>query len=228
MVHAAARNSRGFRPQPFSRRGARATLFRCRRTIDAHLLLFAARKGPAPLRGRRSRKTRPGRNRVHLVLAGVRPQDHSARPSRSQRSSCGAARAVPKKRGGRKPLIACSPELVPAFKTVLQEHTAGDPMKPDCLWTNLSLEAISRLLTASGFHASAYLVEQLLDECKLGQRQAFKYLTMRQHQHRSQQFDILNAYRQSFLDSPNPIISIDTDRKSTRLNSSHLGISYAV
>jgi DDE family transposase len=120
---------------------------------------------------------------------------------------------VPQKRGGRKPLIACSPELVPAFKTVLEEHTAGDPMKPDCLWTNLSMEAISRLMTASGFHASAYLVEQLLDECKLGQRQAFKYLTMRQHQHRGQQFDILNAYRQSFLDSPNPIISIDTKKK---------------
>ena len=102
---------------------------------------------------------------------------------------------------------------MPAFKTVLEEHTAGDPMKPDCLWTNLSMEAIARLMTASGFHASAYLVEQLLDECKLGQRQAFKYLTMRQHQHRGQQFDILNAYRQSFLDSPNPIISIDTKKK---------------
>jgi hypothetical protein len=102
---------------------------------------------------------------------------------------------------------------VPAFKTVLEEHTAGDPMKPDCLWTNLSLEAMSRLMTAAGFRASAYLVEQLLDECKLGQRQAFKYLTMRQHQNRGQQFDILNTYKQSFLDSLNPIISIDTKKK---------------
>jgi hypothetical protein len=120
---------------------------------------------------------------------------------------------MPKKRGGRKRLIVCSPELVPAVKTVLHEHTAGDPMKPDCLWTNLSLPAISRLLNGLGFHASPYTVEQLLHECKLGRRQAFKYLTMRQHKDRDQQFGILGSYKQSFLESPNPIISIDTKKK---------------
>ena len=64
---------------------------------------------------------------------------------------------------------------MPAFKTVLEEHIAGDPMKPDYLWTNLSLQAISRLMSAAGFYASPYTVEQLLHECKLGHRQAFKY-----------------------------------------------------
>ncbi len=102
---------------------------------------------------------------------------------------------------------------MPAFKAVLQTHIAGDPMKPDCLWTNLSMQAISRLMSTAGFHASPYTVEQLLDHCKLGHRQAFKYLTMRQHKDRGQQFDILNSYKQSFLDSPNPIISIDTKKK---------------
>jgi hypothetical protein len=102
---------------------------------------------------------------------------------------------------------------VPAFKTVLQEHTAGDPMKPACLWTNLSMQAISHLMIASGFQASPYLVEQLLDHCELGQRQAFKYLTMRQHKDRDQQFGILGTYKQSFLESLNPIISIDTKKK---------------
>ena len=86
-------------------------------------------------------------------------------------------------------------------------------MKPDCLWTNLSVQAISRLMNASGFHASPYLVEQLLDHCKLGHRQAFKYLTMRQHKDRAQQVDILLSYKQLFLDSPNPIISIDTKKR---------------
>lgn len=102
---------------------------------------------------------------------------------------------------------------MPAFKTVLEEHTAGDPMKPDCLWTNLSMQAISCLMTASGSQASPYLVGQLLDHCKLGHRQAFKYLTMRQHKDRDQQFGILNAYKQAFLNSLNPIISIDTKKK---------------
>jgi len=120
---------------------------------------------------------------------------------------------MPKKRGGRKSLITCSPQLVPAFKTVLEQHTAGDPMKPDSLWTNLSLQAISRLMIASGSPASPYLVEQLLHLTGLGHRQAFKYLTMRQHKDRSQQFDILHDYKQSFLNSDNPIISIDTKKK---------------
>jgi hypothetical protein len=120
---------------------------------------------------------------------------------------------VPEKRGGRKHLIVCTPELVPALKTVLEEHTAGDPMKAECLWTNLSMQAISRLMSVAGFHASPYIVEQLLAECKLGHRQAFKYLTMRQHKDRNQQFGILGAYKQSFLESLNPIISIDTKKK---------------
>ena len=57
--------------------------------------------------------------------------------------------------------------------------------------SGLSLQAISHLMSDSGFHASPYTVEQLLGECKLGQRQAFKYLTMRQHKDRAQQFDTL-------------------------------------
>ena len=181
MLCAAVRKTRGFRPHPISREGSRAALFSCRRSSDDHLFLFSSRKGPAPLCGCRGRETRPRRHRVHLVLARLRPEDYSAGPSRSQETSSGAAGAVPKKRGGRKHLIDCTPELKPGFKVVLQEHTAGDPMKPDCLWTNLSLEAISRLMSASGFQASPYLVEQLLEQCKLGHRQAFKYLTMRQH-----------------------------------------------
>jgi len=68
-------------------------------------------------------------------------------------------------------------------------------------------------MSASGFQASPYLVEQLLDRCALGHRQAFKYLTMRQHKDREQQLDILLSYKQLFLDSPNPIISIDTKKR---------------
>lgn len=86
-------------------------------------------------------------------------------------------------------------------------------MKPDCLWTNLSCQAISHLMNASGCYASAYTVDQLLDECRLGQRQAFKYLTMRQHKDRDQQFGILGSYKQAFLRSANPILSMDTKKK---------------
>ncbi len=42
---------------------------------------------------------------------------------------------MPKKRGGRKRLIETNPQLYTNFKKVLEDHTAGDPMKPNALWT---------------------------------------------------------------------------------------------
>jgi hypothetical protein len=120
---------------------------------------------------------------------------------------------VPKKRGGRKPLIDTTPQLEPAFKKVLEVHTAGDPMKSDCLWTNLSMQAIADLMIKAGQHSSAYLVEQLLERCGLGHRQAFKCLTMKEHRDRNQQFDIIASYKQTYFDSPNPILSIDTKKR---------------
>ena len=89
-----------------------------------------------------------------------------------------------------------NPQLEPTFKKVLEVHTAGDPMKSECLWTNLSRQAIADLMIKAGQHASAYLVEQLLDRCGLGHRQAFKSLTMKQHRDRNQQFDIIASYQQ--------------------------------
>ena len=45
---------------------------------------------------------------------------------------------VRKKRGGRKKLIEISAELEANFFKVLEDHTAGDPMKAEVKWTNLS------------------------------------------------------------------------------------------
>ena len=53
---------------------------------------------------------------------------------------------MPKKRGGRHRLIDTQPQLDVNFQKVLKDHTAGDPMQPDSLWTNLSKEEISRRL----------------------------------------------------------------------------------
>jgi len=117
-------------------------------------------------------------------------------------------------------LIDANAQLEPTFKKVLEDHTAGDPMKSESLWTNLSMQAIADLMTKAGQRSSPYLVQQLLDLCKLGHRQAFKYLTMRQHRDRTQQFGIITSYKQLYLDSHNPILSIDTKKRE------YLGLFY--
>ena len=45
---------------------------------------------------------------------------------------------VRKKGGGRKKLIEASAALEENFLKVLEDHTAGDPMRADVKWTNLS------------------------------------------------------------------------------------------
>ena len=58
--------------------------------------------------------------------------------------------AATKKRGGRKRLTETCPQLVENFLQVLRDHTAGDPMRADVKWTNLSRRQISRRLKTRG------------------------------------------------------------------------------
>jgi hypothetical protein len=120
---------------------------------------------------------------------------------------------VPKKRGGRKRLIDTQPQLQPNLEHVLHDHTAGDPMKPDVLWTNLSLNALAQRMADLGSPASPYIVQQLLDHLRLGRRQVFKTLAMGPTRNRNDQFETIAFYREVYLDSPNPIVSIDTKKR---------------
>lgn len=99
------------------------------------------------------------------------------------------------------------------FKQVLADHTAGDPMRPDTLWTNLSLRAIADRMARLGTPVSPDLVGDLLDHFKMGRRQPLKDLTMGRTPERDAQFETIAFYRDVFLDSPNPILSVDTKKR---------------
>jgi hypothetical protein len=110
-------------------------------------------------------------------------------------------------------LIEAQPQLQANFHKVLEDHTAGDPMKPDTLWTNLSVSAITDRLAELGTPVDRSIVDQLLDEAKLGQRRAFKITTMGESKDRNQQFEIISFYKQLYLDSLNPILCVDTKKR---------------
>jgi hypothetical protein len=86
-------------------------------------------------------------------------------------------------------------------------------MKPGALWTNLSVSAIVDRLAELGTPADRTVVEQLCEEFHLGRRQAFKTTAMGPTRDRNQQFEIIRFYRELYLDSLNPILSIDTKKR---------------
>jgi len=99
-------------------------------------------------------------------------------------------------------------------------------MRPDVLWTNLSKEEIARRLKDMGTPASPKVVQQLLDQHDIGQRKALKSEPMGQHQDRDAQFQNIAALKQQYLDSPNPILSIDTKKRELLGNFFRSGTLY--
>lgn len=85
-------------------------------------------------------------------------------------------------------------------------------MKPDSLWTNLSISAIAERMARLGATVGRTIVEQLLKNANLGRRQAVKDMAMKSSPERDRQFQIIALYRNLYLESVNPIISIDTKK----------------
>src|ERR1700674_4280842 len=73
--------------------------------------------------------------------------------------------------------MAC-PQLEGNLRQLLQEFTAGDPMRTGVLWTNLSLRELSRRLLELGTPASRRGIRRLLWQFKLGRRTARKKKAM--------------------------------------------------
>jgi Rhodopirellula transposase DDE domain len=81
------------------------------------------------------------------------------------------------------------PTLEANLRALLQEFTAGDPMREGVLWTNLSLRELSRRLLALGTPASRRTIRRLLRKLHVGRRTARKKKTMGHHPDRNAQFE---------------------------------------
>jgi hypothetical protein len=105
------------------------------------------------------------------------------------------------------------PGLDEAFLKIVDPCTAGDPDQDGVLWTNLSRAQIAQELRQYGFRVSVTVVEQLLQRHRLGRRKARKTLSLGEHPHGDRQFQIIADYRTAFVNSPDPIVSMDTKHK---------------
>ena len=105
------------------------------------------------------------------------------------------------------------PHLEENFLRVLQDHTAGDPMRQDVKWTDLTQGQIADRLAEAGTAVSTTVVKQLLRRHRYVKRKARKSKAMGQHRHRNQQFENIARLKREYLASGNPVLSIDTKKK---------------
>jgi hypothetical protein len=111
-------------------------------------------------------------------------------------------------------LIEIDPAIEANFRKVLEDHTAGDPMRPEVKWTNLSRRQIAKRMTDLGTPVSRHVVCQLLRKHRYRRRKALKKKTMGpRHPDRNAQFENIARLRKKYLKAGLPVISIDTKKK---------------
>lgn len=86
-------------------------------------------------------------------------------------------------------------------------------MAEEVIWTDLTATDVAERLAKLGTPVSVHVVEQLFQREGYGRRQAQKYCGMGDHPDRDAQFLRIAELKQEYLDSPNPLLSIDTKKK---------------
>ena len=102
---------------------------------------------------------------------------------------------------------------MPAFHSVLENRTAGSPMRQEVVWTDMTPKEIQRDLAERDLDVSLDTIRRLLDDQGYRRRQILKYLDMGQHADRDAQFLNIARIKAEYLGSGNPIVSIDTKKK---------------
>jgi Rhodopirellula transposase DDE domain len=111
-------------------------------------------------------------------------------------------------------VIEIDPAIEVNFHTVLEDHTAGDPMRLEVKWTNLSRRQIAQRMKDLGTAVSRDVVSQLLKKHGYRRRKALKKKTMGpRHPDRNAQFENIAALKKKYLKAGSPVISIDTKKK---------------
>jgi hypothetical protein len=111
-------------------------------------------------------------------------------------------------------MIDLDPLVKQNFLAVLRDHTAGDPMRQEVRWTDLTRRQISRRMAERGTPAGKRVVKQLLKQHGYVKRKAQKSRTMgRRHPDRNAQFEKIARLKQEYLEAGDPVVSIDTKKK---------------
>src|SRR6266852_7854923 len=124
-----------------------------------------------------------------------------------------AGSRVRKPGGGRKKTEVTHATLLQQVQDTIKDRIAGDPMRQDVVWTDLTPQEISKSLQAQAVCAGPRIVRRILDGLGLARRQMLKVLPGGDSPHRREPFRHLAHPIQEFLEAGNPVLSIDTKKK---------------
>jgi hypothetical protein len=121
---------------------------------------------------------------------------------------------IRKKGGGRKPSIEIIENIDQVFLKVIDDYIAGDPMDEKIRWTNLSQKQIAERMQQQGIGISVTVVKKLLKKHGFTKRKALKKKPIGSSKHRNEQFENIVRLKEQYKKDGNPIVSIDTKKKS--------------
>jgi hypothetical protein len=99
------------------------------------------------------------------------------------------------------------------FLKVISEHIAGDPMDEKIRWTQLTRSEISEKMIALGINVSHKVVKKLLKKHWFVKRKMQRKRSIGKSADREEQFKNILSEKEKFMNSENPILSIDTKKK---------------
>jgi hypothetical protein len=114
--------------------------------------------------------------------------------------------------GGDRPAVLKQPGLLEALDRLIEPTELGDPQSP-LRWTCKSTYKLADELVDEGFEVSAELVRRLLHGQGYSLQAPAKVKSGATHPDRGTQFSYLNDTVTEFLDSSQPVISIDTKKR---------------
>ena len=128
---------------------------------------------------------------------------------------------------GRKKKTDTIPNLLETIEKIVQGSTYGDPERV-LYWTTLGLYDITKILKEDyGISISHTLVSSILDDLHYSKQLNQKMMQVgSQHPDRNAQFEHINVTAKEFLDSGDPVISVDTKKKENIGNFKNNGAEY--
>lgn len=111
--------------------------------------------------------------------------------------------------GGRKRKIDRDPKIEEDFHAVLADHTAGSPVQEEIVWTDLTRVDIARHMAARGSKVGTRVVAQLLKRDGFRKRKPLRMRRMADHPDREAQFEIVAGLKRTYLESDDPVLSMD-------------------
>lgn len=95
----------------------------------------------------------------------------------------------------------------------MKDHTAGNPQKDNVIWTDLSNYEIRQRLKVHGIDVGKSIVKKLLFKHGYKKRKIQRRRTLKNVENRNEQFEKIAKLRREYMQSDNPIVSVDAKKR---------------